>query len=236
VRGHISRLQPNGASPSRGPDAREPAARRAFSHSGFGIFGCRSRAPRPFPNDLWHCSTTTSSGRGRTGILGGCSRSPRHRGSVAARLCGACWDRSLRGRARPPRTSWCILGGSATLKRVLRPRSSGEVTLWSNQSMSGFCRDCLADVHNGAMRCQTCGSPRLLCHAELETLSIAHIDNDAFYAAVEKARSPGATRPAGDRRWRDARGCGGGPAMWRGPSVFAPLCRCSKHAVYARMP
>ena len=56
--------------------------------------------------------------------------------------------------------------------------------------MSGFCRDCLADVHDGAMRCQTCGSPRLLFHAELETLSIAHIDCDAFYAAVEKRDCP----------------------------------------------
>jgi hypothetical protein len=35
-----------------------------------------------------------------------------------------------------------------------------------------------------------CGSPRLLRHRELHELSIAHIDCDAFYAAVEKRDRP----------------------------------------------
>ncbi|MTI05372.1 DNA polymerase IV, partial [Roseibium denhamense] len=39
-------------------------------------------------------------------------------------------------------------------------------------------------------RCPSCGSPRLVRHAELDTLSIAHIDCDAFFAAVEKRDNP----------------------------------------------
>ncbi len=56
--------------------------------------------------------------------------------------------------------------------------------------MSAFCRDCLADVAEAATRCPTCRSPRLLRHPELGTLSIAHIDCDAFYATIEKRDDP----------------------------------------------
>jgi len=50
----------------------------------------------------------------------------------------------------------------------------------------GFCRDCLALADATAARCPACGSPRLLRHPELWRLTIAHLDCDAFYAAVEK--------------------------------------------------
>ena len=41
-----------------------------------------------------------------------------------------------------------------------------------------------------------CGSPRLVSHPELLALSIAHVDCDAFYAAVEKRDNPSlADRP-----------------------------------------
>jgi DNA polymerase-4 len=39
-------------------------------------------------------------------------------------------------------------------------------------------------------RCCACGSPRLVRHQELETLCVAHIDCDAFYATVEKRDDP----------------------------------------------
>jgi DNA polymerase-4 len=54
----------------------------------------------------------------------------------------------------------------------------------------GFCRDCFEPVVQTRPRCRSCGSPRLLRHTELSTLNIAHIDCDAFYAAVEKRDNP----------------------------------------------
>jgi DNA polymerase-4 len=56
-----------------------------------------------------------------------------------------------------------------------------------------LCRDCLVDHEDAAgslPRCSTCGSPRLLRHRERDSLSLAHIDCDAFYAAVEKRDDP----------------------------------------------
>ncbi len=56
--------------------------------------------------------------------------------------------------------------------------------------MNGLCRDCFWRGLGHASRCPGCGSPRLLRHTELWTLSIAHIDCDAFYASVEKRDRP----------------------------------------------
>ena len=55
---------------------------------------------------------------------------------------------------------------------------------------AGICRDCFSAVLGVDRRCRACGSPRLLRHPELHQLSIAHIDCDAFYAAVEKRDRP----------------------------------------------
>ncbi|MEZ5764155.1 MAG: DNA polymerase IV [Xanthobacteraceae bacterium] len=55
---------------------------------------------------------------------------------------------------------------------------------------SGFCRDCFAPADAKALRCRSCGSPRLLRHRALASLAIAHIDCDAFYATVEKRDNP----------------------------------------------
>lgn len=54
----------------------------------------------------------------------------------------------------------------------------------------GFCRDCLAEQKADLRRCHVCGSPRLVRHKELYDLTLAHIDCDAFYAAVEKRDNP----------------------------------------------
>jgi DNA polymerase-4 len=58
--------------------------------------------------------------------------------------------------------------------------------------MTALCRDCgaLATKPAPSGRCSDCGSPRLVVHDELETLAIAHIDCDAFYATVEKRGRP----------------------------------------------
>lgn len=55
--------------------------------------------------------------------------------------------------------------------------------------MPRFCRDCLTDVPQGR-RCAKCGGPRIACHEEIDQLGIAHLDCDAFYAAVEKRDNP----------------------------------------------
>ena len=53
-----------------------------------------------------------------------------------------------------------------------------------------FCRDCLADLDARTKRCTACGSPRLVRHHALPSLTLAHIDCDAFYATVEKRDNP----------------------------------------------
>jgi DNA polymerase IV len=53
-----------------------------------------------------------------------------------------------------------------------------------------FCRDCLGDLDGAAKRCGECGSPRLVRHPSLPSLTLAHIDCDAFYATVEKRDNP----------------------------------------------
>jgi DNA polymerase IV len=40
------------------------------------------------------------------------------------------------------------------------------------------------------LRCRQCGSPRIVAHDELNELSVAHVDCDAFYASVEKRDNP----------------------------------------------
>ncbi|MEP1537952.1 MAG: DNA polymerase IV [Paracoccaceae bacterium] len=55
--------------------------------------------------------------------------------------------------------------------------------------MPSLCRECLTDF-DAARRCPACGSPRVISHTELFSLSIAHMDCDAFYASVEKRDNP----------------------------------------------
>src|SRR6202163_291961 len=52
-----------------------------------------------------------------------------------------------------------------------------------------FCRDCLSDAQ-ADQPCPSCGSTRVLAHPELDRLAIAHMDCDAFYAAIEKRDDP----------------------------------------------
>lgn len=55
----------------------------------------------------------------------------------------------------------------------------------------GLCRDCGATGPAAeSERCGACASPRLLRHPELFDLTVAHLDCDAFYAAVEKRDNP----------------------------------------------
>ena len=56
--------------------------------------------------------------------------------------------------------------------------------------MRTLCRDCGHRPPSGAEACPACGSARVLSHAELHDLAIAHLDCDAFYATIEKRDRP----------------------------------------------
>ena len=56
--------------------------------------------------------------------------------------------------------------------------------------MRALCRECCEIVDGAPPACELCGSPRLVAHAEIEALTTAHIDCDAFYASVEKRDRP----------------------------------------------
>ncbi|WP_415235098.1 DNA polymerase IV [Sneathiella sp.] len=60
--------------------------------------------------------------------------------------------------------------------------------------MTTLCRQCLKEIavanNTRRNRCPHCQSPKLISHPELNQLSTAHMDCDAFYAAVEKRDNP----------------------------------------------
>ena len=54
----------------------------------------------------------------------------------------------------------------------------------------GYCRKCRTPLAAQAKQCRACGSRLVLRHAEVDSLGIAHIDCDAFYASIEKRDNP----------------------------------------------
>ena len=91
--------------------------------------------------------------------------------------------------------------------------------------MNGLCRDCgEVPPAKDVRACPACDSVRLVRHAELHALAIAHLDCDAFYAAIEKRDHP---------QWRDQPLIVGG--AHRG--VVAACCYLARtHGVHSAMP
>ncbi len=69
--------------------------------------------------------------------------------------------------------------------------------LAENPAVTTLCLDCGAMPNQSAGGpCPDCASRRIIRHPELMTLSVAHIDCDAFYASIEKRDDPAlADRP-----------------------------------------
>lgn len=65
------------------------------------------------------------------------------------------------------------------------------MSVLNNRSdITTLCRDCGEEFVHNLTKCANCGGSRLLHHSELASLSIAHVDCDAFYCSVEKRDNP----------------------------------------------
>jgi len=59
-----------------------------------------------------------------------------------------------------------------------------------NNRINSFCKKCLKIPEKAGNFCDECQNGRIITHDELFSLSIAHLDCDAFYAAIEKRDNP----------------------------------------------
>uniref|UniRef100_UPI003559E7B2 Y-family DNA polymerase n=1 Tax=Hyphomonas atlantica TaxID=1280948 RepID=UPI003559E7B2 len=56
--------------------------------------------------------------------------------------------------------------------------------------MTTLCRNCFHMFEEDAPACPSCGHERLVRNSRLAELGIAHLDCDAFFAAIEKRDDP----------------------------------------------
>ncbi|RME98327.1 MAG: DNA polymerase IV, partial [Alphaproteobacteria bacterium] len=56
--------------------------------------------------------------------------------------------------------------------------------------MTLVCRDCFHCEESDSPACPACNSRRVVVHPALHRLGVAHVDCDAFFAAIEKRDNP----------------------------------------------
>ncbi|HBT35942.1 MAG TPA: DNA polymerase IV, partial [Hyphomonas sp.] len=56
--------------------------------------------------------------------------------------------------------------------------------------MYTLCRDCFHLSDDDSAACPRCGRHRVIRNKHITTLAIAHLDCDAFFAAIEKRDDP----------------------------------------------
>src|SRR6185437_13105013 len=99
-------------------------------------------------------------------------------------------------------TRRCPSGCRATCSTTSPPRRSSRTGMGiprgcgarpgsgRRRNVPALCRDCCMAVAEERSRCPRCDPGRVVSHPELFSLTIAHIDCDAFYASVEKRDRP----------------------------------------------
>ena len=104
-------------------------------------------------------------------------------GPPVRRSCPRAWPAT--SSATPSPRPSCATG-TATAAACAAPPGSGRYA----RAMPRLCRDCHRDCAAAVPGLPHCGGHRLVRHADLFTLALAHVDCDAFYASVEKRDRP----------------------------------------------
>ncbi len=194
--------QRSSKAPERSPRQRQHAAEQ-LAIAALGFIAGEPERLGALPRADRHRPGVDPGGGARAGVPARRARSRRRRRSLAARLRAA--SPSIDPRRSPaPAMSW-------PAQRPKCPDRSCYIAVLRHGASAGD-RDAQASAATAAATCRTAPAAAAaaarrgsLRHPELDTLAIAHVDCDAFYATIEKRDDPVARRQAGDHRRRQAR-------------------------------